>query len=113
MVAAAYQNPDSAGKKLFVHGPEAMPMDEALSRYCRVFHPKVESVPLMPIEAARATAKSSGNQMLGFFAELMAYFEQVGEMGDPGEANQLLGAPATTLEDWLAKMKSALAPGQK
>jgi hypothetical protein len=34
-------------------------------------------------------------------------------MGDPGEANQLLGAPATTLEDWLAKMKSALAPGQK
>ncbi|MFN2224294.1 MAG: SDR family oxidoreductase [Candidatus Promineifilaceae bacterium] len=113
MVAAAYQNPDSAGKKLFVHGPEAMPMNEALSRYCRVFHPEVESVPLMPIEAARATAKSSGNQMLGFFAELMAYFEQVGEMGDPGEANQLLGAPATTLEDWLAEMKSALAPEQK
>lgn len=104
MVAAAYQNPDSAGKKLFVHGPEAITMDEALERYCRVFHPEVESVPLMPIEAARATAKASGNPMLGFFAELMSYFETVGEMGDPAEANQLLGAPATTLDEWMEVM---------
>ena len=39
--------------------------------------------------------------MLAFFAELMAYFEKVGEMGDPAEANQLLGAPLTTLAAWL------------
>jgi uncharacterized protein YbjT (DUF2867 family) len=110
MVATAYQNPDSAGKKLFVHGPEAITMDEALERYCRVFHPEVESVPLLPIETARATAKSTGNRMLGYFAELMAYFEQVGEMGDPAEANQLLGAPATTLDDWLAEMNVARTP---
>jgi uncharacterized protein YbjT (DUF2867 family) len=108
MVTAAYQNPDSIGKKLFIHGPEALTMDEALERYCRVFHPEVESVPLMPIEAARATARSTGNQMLGFFAELMAYFEAVGEMGDPAEANQLLGAPETTLDDWLKTMTSEM-----
>jgi predicted membrane GTPase involved in stress response len=58
----------------------------------------------------RATAKSTGNQMLGYFAELMAYFEKVGEMGDPAEANQLLGAPATTLDDWLAEMNVARTP---
>ena len=44
----------------------------------------------------------TGNQMLGFFAGLMAYFEKAGEPGDPTEANQLLGAPATTLEAWMA-----------
>ena len=44
--------------------------------------------------------------MLGMFAELMAYFDQVGEMGDPAEANRLLGAPATTLEAWIAQRKA-------
>ncbi len=108
MIAAAYQNPDSVGKKLFIHGPEAMTIDEALERYCRRFHPEVESIPVMPIEAARATAKSTGNEMLGFFAELMAYFEAVGEMGDPAEANRLLGAPTTTLDEWLESKTAVL-----
>jgi hypothetical protein len=44
--------------------------------------------------------------MLGFFAELMAYFEQAGEMGDPAEANRLLGAPATTLDAWIEQRKA-------
>jgi hypothetical protein len=52
----------------------------------------------MPIQAARATAASTGNRMLGFFAEWMAYFEKVGEMGDPAEANALLGG-------WIAQRK--------
>lgn len=109
MVAAAYQTPESAIKKLFIHGPKPMTMNEALERYCRVLHPEVESVPMMPIEAARATAKSTGNEMLSYFAELMAYFEKVGEMGDPAEANQLLGAPVTTLDDWLREMAAESA----
>jgi uncharacterized protein YbjT (DUF2867 family) len=106
MVSNSYQREEAAGKKLFVYGPEAMTMVEALERYCRVFHPEIESVPLMPIEAARATAASTGNQMLGFFAELMAYFEKVGEMGDPTEANELLGAPSTTLDAWIEQQKA-------
>jgi NADH dehydrogenase len=106
MISNAYRCEEAAGKKLFVHGPEAMTTVEALERYCQAFHPEVESVPLMPIEAARATAASTGNQMLGFFAELMAYFEQVGEMGDPAEADQLLGAPTTTLDAWIEQRKA-------
>jgi len=106
MVSTAYQKEEAAGKKLFVHGPQLVTMKEALERYCRVFHPEVESVSVMPIDAARAAAKSSGNQMLGFFAELMAYFEKAGEPGDPTEANQLLGAPQTTLEAWIEAQKA-------
>jgi hypothetical protein len=33
---------------------------------------------------------------------MMAYFEKVGEMGDPAEANGPLGRPAITLDQWLA-----------
>ena len=100
---SAYQREGAANKKLFIHGPEGLTTVEALERYCQAFHPEVASVPLMPVEAARATAASTGNQMLGFFAELMAYFEKAGEPGDPTEANQLLGAPATTLDDWIER----------
>jgi hypothetical protein len=39
----------------------------------------------------------------------MAYFDKVGEMGDPTEANQLLGAPETTLDEWIEKRKAAIA----
>jgi uncharacterized protein YbjT (DUF2867 family) len=105
MVSNAYQREQAAGKRLFVHGPEAMTMVAALERYCQAFHPEVASVQLMPIEAARAMASSTGNQMLGFFAEMMAYFEKVGEMGDPTEANELLGAPVTTLDAWIERRK--------
>ena len=108
MVSMAYQREEAAGKRLFVHGPEAMAMKEALERYCRVFHPEVESVSVMPVDAARAVAKSTGNQTLGFFAELMAYFDQAGEMGDPAEANRLLGAPTTTLEAWIEQRKAGM-----
>jgi uncharacterized protein YbjT (DUF2867 family) len=109
MVSAAYQTEAAANKRLFVHGPEVITTLEALERYCRAFHPEVESVPVMPIEAAMTSAESTGNQMLGFFAGLMAYFEKVGEPGDPTEANQLLGAPATTLEAWIAARLASAA----
>jgi hypothetical protein len=81
-------------------------MVEALERCCQAFHPEVGPVPLMPIEAARAAAASTGNQMLSFFAELMAYFEKAREAGDPAEANQLLGAPETTLDAWIEQHKA-------
>jgi uncharacterized protein YbjT (DUF2867 family) len=109
MISAAYQHEGAANRKLFVHGPQAITTVEALERYCQAFHPHVESVPLMPIDAARATAASTGNQMLGFFAELMAYFEKVGEPGDPTEADELLGAPTTTLDAWIEQRKGQTA----
>jgi len=63
------------------------------------------------VPASRATTKFTGNQMLGFFAELMAYFETVGEIGDPAEANQLLAVPETTLDDWLKQMTAGPVRG--
>jgi uncharacterized protein YbjT (DUF2867 family) len=106
MVSAAYRLEAAAYQRFVVHGPEAMTMVEALERYCQAFHPEVESISPMPVGAARAVAASTGNRALQFFAELMAYFDQVGELGDPAEANRLLGAPATTLETWIARQRA-------
>jgi uncharacterized protein YbjT (DUF2867 family) len=109
MVSNTYQREEAINHRLFVHGPEAMSMVEAVERYCQAFYPEVEAVQMMPIDAARAMAESTGNNMLKFFAELMAYFDKVGEMGDPTEANQLLGAPKITLDEWIEKTKDRIA----
>lgn len=106
MVSQAFRMDEAAGKRLYIHGPEAVTTFDALTRFCSEFHPEIESVGQMPIAAARAAADATGNQMLRMFAELMAYFEEAGEPGDPSEANRLLGTPSTTLDDWIEKLKS-------
>jgi uncharacterized protein YbjT (DUF2867 family) len=106
MVSTAYQREEAANKRFFVHGPEAMTMKEALERYCRVFHPDGKPVSVMPIWLAKAMALLTRNDMLKFASDLMAYFDKIGEMGDPTEANQLLGAPTITLDAWMERRKT-------
>lgn len=101
MVSNAFRNELASNKRLYIHGPEGITLQIALERYCRVFHPEIEAVTVIPIEAAKATAESTGNAFLKNFAMLMDYFKKAGEPGDPSEANRLLGAPTITLEDWL------------
>jgi uncharacterized protein YbjT (DUF2867 family) len=105
MVANAFQTEAAVGKRLYVHGPESITMKAALERYCQAFYPQIESVMVMPIDVARSTAEATGNEVLKFYTGLMAYFQRVGEPGDPAEANRLLGAPSTTLDDWIAQHK--------
>jgi uncharacterized protein YbjT (DUF2867 family) len=107
MVSNAFVSEGVLEKCLYIHGPEAIPMKEALERYCRVFHPEIETVSVLPIDAARAVAESTGNDLLKMAAEMMAYFQKVGEPGDPSEANRLLGAPTITLDDWLERRQQA------
>jgi hypothetical protein len=48
---------------------------------------------------------TTGNDMLKHLAELMTCFHEVGNPGDPAEVNRILGAPATTLADWVEQRK--------
>ena len=106
MVTKAFQSQTTRGKRLYIHGPEGIPLKNALERYCQAFHPEITEVNVMPIDAAKAVAESTDNTMLKSVAEMMDYFKKVGEPGDPTEANQLLGAPAITLEDWMRLQQS-------
>lgn len=106
LVSTAYQKEEAANKRLFVHGPEAMPMKQALERYCQVFYPEGKSVSVMPIWLAKVIGTLTRNDTLKFASSLMAYFDKVGELGDPTEANQILGAPTTTLDAWMQQRKT-------
>jgi uncharacterized protein YbjT (DUF2867 family) len=108
MVSAAYQRKTTVNKRLFIHGPQAVTMQDAVKRYCEVLYPEIETVSVMPVAMALTVAETTGNTLLRFFAELMAYFDKVGELGDRAEANALLGAPRITLDDWLKQQQSQL-----
>jgi uncharacterized protein YbjT (DUF2867 family) len=101
MVTAAFGTAACANKTLFVLGPEPLRMHEALGRYCQAAHPEIQRISTMPIWFVKALALLTRNHALGAVARLMGYFEKVEERGDPTEANALLGAPTTTLDEWI------------
>jgi hypothetical protein len=78
-------------------------MQEALLRYCTKFHPEIKQVSSMPFWLVNLLAAFTRNQELKGAAAMMSYFEKVGEMGDPTEANDLFGAPEITLDRWLER----------
>ena len=108
MVAAAYRTEEVANKRLYVYGSETMTMTEAIKCYCRSFHPEVEKISVMPIWLAKLIAALTKNEMMGFAANLMGYFNKTAEVGDASEANAILGAPATTLDAWMENRKQNL-----
>jgi uncharacterized protein YbjT (DUF2867 family) len=102
LVARAYETEMAANRCFYVHGPEAWTMPEALGQYRASMCPEIEAVTVIPVAAARAEAARSGDPMLGFMADTMAYFDQAGELGSAEETEGILGPIQTTLAAWLA-----------
>ena len=105
MVAKSYADGRTLGKRLFVHGPESETLPGAIERFVRSCYPGLKIMRLR-LWQARLIAKLTGNKALSEVAALIAYFDKVGELGDPTEANALLGAPKTTLNEWFAMQKA-------
>lgn len=99
MVSKAFSTDEARNKRFVIHGPESLTMKQALEKYCAICAPeaKVKSVPLWML---RIIAFLTRNDFLKFGIGIMDYFSKVPQMGDPKEANALLGAPITTLETW-------------
>jgi uncharacterized protein YbjT (DUF2867 family) len=105
MVTESYRRPEAAGKRFYVHGPQALTVLEALQAYCDVLHPEIKTISRVPYWVLRLIAWSRGNELLRRGVEMVAYLEKVGERGDAAEANAVLGAPRLTLEQWARMQK--------
>ena len=90
MIATSYGLAESVNRRFIVHGPEAIRMDEALKRYCAVFHPEITEVSSMPLWLVRILAAITKNQGLKGAGELMSYFEKVGEGSNFPELDGIL-----------------------
>ncbi len=107
MVVTAYSLDETLGKCLYIHGPDVFFFQEALRRYCAALHPEITKLTNFPVPVAKIVATLTGNNSMKMGANMMAYFSKVGEPGDPAEANRLLGAPTTTMDEWLASKQGA------
>lgn len=99
MVATAYADDRSLGRRLFIHGPEGITLPDALERFFRICHPELKLM-RMKLWQARLIAQLTRRESLTNVTRLIDYFDKVGELGDPTEANALLGAPSITLDEW-------------
>jgi len=105
MVSRALELDEALGHRFTIHGPVSCTMKEWLERYCLLTKrlTKVQNVPLWILAAVAAV---TFNRTLKVVVKLMKYFEGQPEYGNPGEANRILGAPAVTLEQWVADRPS-------
>ncbi|MDQ3460574.1 MAG: NAD(P)H-binding protein [Deinococcota bacterium] len=99
MVSSAYRKPEAANKSLYVFGPEAVTISEALRLYTSLAEPG-KRVMVAPLPLMSALDTIFMGRRLARTLALMKVMQRVGEVGDPSEANRLLGAPATTLHSW-------------
>ncbi len=103
MVSKSYQTDESLNKELYIFGPEAFTMGEAMKMYADLAGLKVAQI---------STTMLSLQGMLTFddewkgIAALMKHYEKWGEDGSPDEANHLLGAPRITLKEWCEKNRT-------
>ena len=100
MVSKSYQTDESLNKELYIFGPEAYTMGEAMSIYAGYAGVKV-----LPISTRMLSIMGmiSFNTEWKSMAILMGHYERHGEDGSPEEANRLLGRPTTTLKKWCNK----------
>jgi NADH dehydrogenase len=99
MVSRAYDTPEAADRDVFVYGPEAYTMKEALGTYCSMVEPQAK-VGGLPFWMAGLIARSAKQEDLRNVLPFLRYTEKACEVGDARETNALLGAPATTLQEW-------------
>jgi hypothetical protein len=99
MVVRSYLTPAAQGQELYLYGPEAFTMHEALRRYTALAAPQV-NIRTLPLALVAAAATMMRNQELQSLATLMGYYNRYGETGDPTLAHHLVGEPTTTLEQW-------------
>ena len=101
MVARSYVTAEAAGQVFDVWGPEAISMAEALSRYSDA-RLGGASLHRLPLWRTRLFATLRGNERLKSTVNKMRFWNQFAESGDPHSSNALLGAPHTTLQEWLS-----------
>lgn len=99
MVANAHAREEAAKKIFYVYGPTAYTMSQALSIFYRIAHPDA-SLMFLPLWMVTIMAHLGRRQELIAALPFFRYLQQVREPGDADEANRLLGAPTTTLEQW-------------
>ena len=102
MVAKSYQSDATLNKELYIFGPEAYTMGDAMKIYADHNGIKVSRMSTRMLAVLGMLTFST--EWKGM-ATLMKHYENWGEDGSPEEANRLLGKAKLTLRDWCERNK--------
>ena len=97
MVSKSYQTDETLNKELYIFGPEAFTMGEAMKIYAD--HAGIKVAPMSTTMLSVLGTLTFNTEWKGM-SVLMKHYENWGEDGSPEEANRLLGAPQLTLKEW-------------
>lgn len=95
----AYATPEVRNKRLTLHGPSAISLQSALTTYVECLEPTL-TVNHSPYWLGTLLTWLTGDKSIRHAAKLCRYYESVGDIGDPSETNELVGAPKIELSDW-------------
>jgi uncharacterized protein YbjT (DUF2867 family) len=102
MVSKSYQTDETLNKELYIFGPEAYTMGEAMKIYKEIAAPHL-TISRVSTKILSILGALTFNTEWKSTALLMTHYEHHGEDGSPDEANRLLGTPKTTLKEWCEK----------
>lgn len=102
MVSQSYKNDEALNKELYIFGPEAYTMGDAMKIYAESTGVKVTPISTTMLSVlGTLTFNTEWKSM----AVLMKHYERWGEDGSAEEANRLLGAAKITLKEWCEKKR--------
>lgn len=108
-VVRALGNDLVKGKALYVKGPQALTMDQALTLYRDHVAPSL-TLTHIPLWSLNMLAAMSFNSTLQEMAKSMTLFGTHPEPGDSSECDRLLGPLTITLEQWCDARSAAHVP---
>jgi uncharacterized protein YbjT (DUF2867 family) len=107
MVSKSYQTDETLNMELYIFGPKAYTMKDAMKIYCDIAAPDVK-VSAISTRMLSIMGVLTFNKDWKSMAILMKHYERHSEDGSPDEANRLLGTPKITLKEWCEKNNSLM-----
>ncbi len=98
-VARAFAIPAGANRDFYLHGPDELTLQQALGIYRQIVAPNKRLVTI-PLPVMSTIDRFFMGGKLAPNLQIMHLLARLGERGDPTAANELLGAPTTTVESW-------------
>lgn len=103
MVSQSYKSDETLNKELYIFGPEAYTMKDAMKIYAESVGLKIAPISTTMLSVLGTLTFNADWKSI---AVLMKHYEKWGEDGSAEEANRLLGTAKITLKEWSAKKRS-------
>jgi uncharacterized protein YbjT (DUF2867 family) len=105
MVSQSYKSDETLNKELYIFGPEAYTMGDAMKIYAESVGLKVAPISTTMLSVLGTLTFNTNWKSM---AVLMKHYERWGEDGSAEEANRLLGTAKITLKEWCEKKRDKL-----